>query len=32
MITYNIFDKEIYVESHHIIILNKQTNEIKTRK
>ncbi len=30
MTTYNIFDKEMYTETHHIIILNKQTNEIKT--
>ncbi len=30
MITYNVFDKETYIESHYIIILNKQTNEIKT--
>ena len=30
MTTYNIFDKEIYIESHYIVILKKQTNEIKT--
>ncbi len=30
MTTYNIFDKEMYTETHHIIILNKQINEIKT--
>ena len=30
MTIYNIFDKEMYVETHYIITLNKQTNEIKT--